>query len=101
MMNIIKAIFKAVMGSPGKVAITHVKYPVQDIVKHNKESIDHTNRVIALEKKLEAAADALRQIECRTNDPHKYKLWPLLEIERIHEIAQNGYRAAKDAECTK
>lgn len=44
-----------------------------------------------LKKQLEAAAEVLRQIECLTND--KEYLLPV-EIKRIHECAQEGWRAA-------
>lgn len=45
------------------------------------------------EKRREAAAEALRQIECITNelkDVYLDEAWP-----KIHTIAQNAYRAAK------
>jgi hypothetical protein len=45
--------------------------------------------LLACEKKLEAAADALRQIECELNDYKDNKFHG-----KIHKIAQDAWRAA-------
>ena len=45
-------------------------------------------------KKLEAAADALREIECLTAAYTGFDGKPNPSMDRIHTIAQDGYRAA-------
>jgi len=44
------------------------------------------------EKKLDAASDALRQIECLTNAPDMF-LYEMIEaVQKVHEISQNAWR---------
>lgn len=56
---------------------------------------------IALQNRLKAAADALRQIECLTNDVYATEnvLTGVIEltflVRKSHEMAQDGYRATK------
>jgi hypothetical protein len=45
-----------------------------------------------LVQKLDAAADALRQIECLTNETECVMAH---HVTKIHKLAQNGYRATK------
>ena len=46
------------------------------------------------ETKLEAATNALRQIECRTNDLTLFHHCDRRRANKIHQIAQDAYRAA-------
>ena len=74
-MKTLKAILDAVMDSPGKV-----KKPTM------------MSDITRLRKQVEVAADALREIECLTNDRDSL---PVIGVHAIHELAQDGYRAAK------
>lgn len=86
-MNILKTIFNAVMGSPGKVdkSLDAKKLVADAFAEVEKRQ----------ETKLEAAADALASIEAITAD--QYDLFPS-DVKDIHTLAQDGYRAAKGVE---
>ena len=42
--------------------------------------------------KLEAAADALRQIECLTNVPGMFPHEMIEAVQKVHEISQNAWQ---------
>jgi len=67
-------------GTPGRAR------PVSEAIRYRKRAKD-------AEQKLEAAAEALRQIDCLT---FSTKYTYIVKVLKIRKLAQEAYRAAKE-----